>query len=533
MLAGPPAAEPPVLSRDEADLAAFGYRQRLDRTLGGFSSFAAGFSYLSILTGLPQLFYLGYHAAGPAFFWTWPAVLAGQMLVACCFAELAAEFPLSGGVYQWSKRLSSPTVGWLAGWVSLACAVVSMASVALALQGTLPRLAPIAQLVGSAADPIAAARNAVFLGCGLIVLTTAINIGGVRLLARINNIGVFAEIVGALLLVILLFLAARRGPMVVLDTQGTGGAGSLGMLGPLLMAALTASFVMYGFDTAGSLAEETANPRRLAPRAILGSLASVGLMGGLLILGALMAAPTLTDPTLGRLGGGMPAIIDAAISSTWGRLLLADVTLAIVVCTLTVQAAAVRLIFAMARDNGLPWAGALASLSGSARSPRLPAILLGLGALVILVINANSPEVVELLAAVAIVWANLGYLFVTVPQLVRRWRRWRDRREVGSRDTGPSDYFGLGRWGGPINLLAVIWSVGVVVNVGWPRPEIYGETWYRRSVAVWATMVLLGFGIVYGGWSRRRGRSEVLAEHRAIPPARVMGQAVEVIEERN
>ena len=532
MLAGPPVSEPPVLSRDEADLAAFGYRQRLDRTLGGFSSFAAGFSYLSILTGLPQLFYLGYHAAGPAFFWTWPAVLMGQMLVACCFAELAAEFPLSGGVYQWSKRLSSPTVGWLAGWVALACGVVSMASVALALQGTLPRLAPVLQFIGSQNNPVAAARNAVLLGCGLIVLTTAINIGGVRLLARINNVGVFAEIVGASLLVILLFLAAGRGPMVVLDTQGTGGTAPLGLLGPLLMAALTSSFVMYGFDTAGSLAEETADPRRLAPRAILGSLASVGLMGGLLILGALMAAPNLADPTLGRLGGGMPAIIDAAIGSTWGRVLLADVTLAIVVCTLTVQASAVRLIFAMARDNGLPWAGALASLSGSARSPRLPAILLGLGALLILIVNANSPEVVELLAAVAIVWANLGYLFVTVPQLVRRWRRRGDRRRGDSQVPVENDYFGLGRWGGPINLLAVIWSVGVVVNVGWPRPEIYGDTWYRRYVAVWATMVLLGIGIVYGGWSRRRGQAEVLAEHRAFPPARGMGRAVEVSEER-
>src|SRR6516162_1754356 len=90
-------------SRDARDLAAFGYRQRLDRTLGGFSSFAAGFSYLSILTGLPQLFYLGYAAGGPAFFWTWPAVFLGQFLVALCFAELASRYPLSGGVYQWSK----------------------------------------------------------------------------------------------------------------------------------------------------------------------------------------------------------------------------------------------------------------------------------------------------------------------------------------------------------------------------------------------------------------------------------------------
>jgi len=446
---GPPTLEPPATSRDATDLAAFGYRQRLDRTLGGFSSFAAGFSYLSILTGLPQLFYLGFHAGGPAFFWTWPTVLLGQMLAACCFAELAAEFPLSGGVYQWAKRLGRGSAGWMAGWVSLACAVVSMASVALALQGTLPRIAPWFQVLGDGSNPADAARNAVVLGCGLIVLSTLINASGVRVLARINNIGVFAELAGALLLVILLFSAARRGPSVVLDTQGKGSESSLGYLGPFLMAALTPSFVMYGFDTAGSLAEETVDPRRRGPRAILGSLAAVGLMGGLLILGALEAAPDLLDPSLGRMDGGMSSIIKGAIGSTWGRFLLADVALAIVVCTLTVHASAVRLVFAMARDGGLPWSGALASLPGSTRSPRLPA-----------------------------------------------------------------------------------WGAAVVVNVGWPRPEIYGDPWYRRYAAVWATLVLVGVGWIYRGRARHQGRPVVLAEHRAFPPPGAMGRAVEVTEER-
>jgi len=513
LIEGPPTLESPAIGRDVADLATFGYRQRLDRTLGGFSSFAAGFSYLSILTGLPQLFYLGFHAGGPAFFWTWPMVFLGQMLVAACFAELAAEFPLSGGVYQWAKRLGRGMAGWMAGWVSLACAVISMASVALALQGTLPRIAPWFQVLGDALDPVDAARNAVILGCGLVGLSTLINISGVRTLARINNVGVFAELVGALILMALLFSEARRGPSVVLDTQGKGGDQPLGYLGPFLLAALTPSFVMYGFDTAGSLAEETVDPRRLAPRAILGSLAAVGLMGGLLILGALEAAPDLLDPSLGRFGGGMAAIIEAAVGSTWGRLLLADVALAIVVCTLTVHASAIRLVFAMARDNGLPWSEALAALPGSARSPRLPAVLLGLAAIVLLGINVNSPSVVSSLASVAIVWANLGYLFVTVPQLSRRFRRGdsirTDRQQVGH------DHFHLGRWGMPINLVAVFWSLAVVVNVGWPRPEIYGDPWYRRYVAVWATLALGGVGLLYQARTRHPGRSVVLAEHRA------------------
>ena len=171
---------PSTLEQDVRDLATFGYRQRLDRTLGGFSAFAAGFSYLSVLTGSSQLFHLGYAAGGPAFFWTWPAVFAGQILVALCFAELASRYPLSGGVYQWSKQVGSAPVGWMAGWVYLACSIITLASVALALQTTLPQLIPGLQLTGHADNRLASARNAVILGSALVAVSTLINAVGVR-----------------------------------------------------------------------------------------------------------------------------------------------------------------------------------------------------------------------------------------------------------------------------------------------------------------------------------------------------------------
>ena len=92
------AVSQPVAHDDTDELAKFGYKQELDRSLGGFSSFAAGFSYISILTGVFQLFGLAFLFAGPAFFWSWPIVFIGQMLVALCFAELAGQYPLAGSV---------------------------------------------------------------------------------------------------------------------------------------------------------------------------------------------------------------------------------------------------------------------------------------------------------------------------------------------------------------------------------------------------------------------------------------------------
>ncbi len=78
---------------DADDLSEFGYTQQLHRSLGTFASFAAGFSFVSILTTIFQLFGLGFSFGGPAFFWTWPIVFVGQFLVALCFAETRRSLP--------------------------------------------------------------------------------------------------------------------------------------------------------------------------------------------------------------------------------------------------------------------------------------------------------------------------------------------------------------------------------------------------------------------------------------------------------
>jgi len=505
-------------NQDSRDLARFGYKQELDRTLGGFSSFAAGFSYISILTGGVQLFYLGFGAAGPAFFWTWPAVFLGQLSVALCFAELAARYPLSGGVYQWAKSVGSPEVGWMAGWVYLACSVITLAAVALALQGSLPQISSWFQLVGSPSDPADGAMNAVIWGCLVIGLSTLINSVGIRFMARINNIGVFAELLGVILLIVLLAIRMRRGPEVLFEMKrGEGSGTGLGGFGPFLTASLMASYVMYGFDTAGSLAEETDDPRRRAPRAILQALGAAALMGGLLIAFGLMAAVDLSDPALGRLSGGLPLVVKDVLGPRLGRVFLGEVVFAVTVCVLAVHAGSVRLMFAMARDNGLPCSSALARVQAETRTPILPAIVTGASAIGILMVNVNLPTIVETLCSVAIVWANLAYLLVTLPLLIMRMRGWPEDTSESALGTSSGRLFSLGRLGLPINLAAVAWGVAVVVNVSWPRPEIYGSHPWGRHAATLSTLLLIGLGAAYC-WKIRAQRAGILPEHAAEEP---------------
>src|ERR1700704_2519484 len=113
---------------ERADLARFGYSQELHRRVGSFASFAAGFSFVSILTTVFQLFFLGFGFGGAAVFWTWPAVFLGQLLVALNFSTLAARFPISGAIYQWSSRLAGQTFGWFTGWIMIVGQILTVAA---------------------------------------------------------------------------------------------------------------------------------------------------------------------------------------------------------------------------------------------------------------------------------------------------------------------------------------------------------------------------------------------------------------------
>lgn len=479
---------------DSKDLASFGYRQELKRSIGSFSSFAAGFSYISILTGLFQMFHLGYGVAGPGFFWTWPSVLTGQLLVALCFAELASRFPLSGGVYQWAKFTGNPFLGWMTGWIYLACLVTTIAAVAMALQVSLPQISSSFQIIGSSNDPKSVAMNAILLGSILIIISTIINARGIKLLALINNTGVIAELGGIIFLIVLLFLNRVRSPIdaVVHIDIGSEFKSFPDVTALMAATALTASYVLYGFDTAGTLAEETHDPRKKAPRAILQALLAAGFGGLLVLLFALMAVPDLGMPDLGDMRGGLPMLVKSVLGDTTGRLFLCIVIFAIIVCTLAVQSGAVRLMFAMGRDGCLPFSKPLSEVSSKTQTPVLATLLCGLGAIIILAVNLQFPKVFELVTSIAILWANLAYWIVVAVHLKNRFISGRYHVDTEAR-------FSLGKWGLPVNVLALIWSTFMVINVSWPRTATYGLEWHHQYAA-WiytAGLVCLGVLIYY------------------------------------
>ena len=410
-------------ANDNDELAGFGYKQELDRSLGKFSSFAAGFSYLSILTGIFQLFGFGFGLGGPAFWWTFPIVFVGQFLVALCFAEMAAQYPIAGSVYQWSKQLARPFTSWLAGWIILIGAIVTVAAVAVAYQIILPQISSVFEIVGTKSDigqysTPEGAKNAVVLALLLVVFTTIINMIGVKVMAIINNIGVTVELIGASILIIVLAFHFKRGPEVITHTNGTAAGHPFGYLGAFLVAGITSAYIFYGFDTAGSLAEETNNPRKHAPGAILRAVAAAFVLGALLMLFAMMSMKNLDQGNL-----GLPVIIKYALGNTFGDVFLICSAIAITVCALAVHTAGIRIMFTMARDGRLPFGSVVARVSGKSKTPIVPALVIGLLTIALLVLNIGNQDIFLVLTSVAII---LFYVRLHV----------RDRAHVAAPDEG-------------------------------------------------------------------------------------------------
>jgi amino acid transporter len=129
----------------------------------------------------------------------------------------------------------------------------------------------------------------------------------------------------------------------------------------------------------------------------------------------------------------------------------------------------------MARDRMLPFSGGLGKVNARTGTPIRPAVLVGLLAAALLVLNVGNAQLFVALASICIMLLYVAYLMVTVPLLLRRMKGW----PHGADAAGPTDsLFSLGRWGVLVNSVAVVWGAAMAVNLGWPRATVFGTPWY-------------------------------------------------------
>ena len=431
-------------ARDTADLARFGYKQELKRTLGTFSLFAVAFSYISPSTGIFTLYALGLSFIGAAFFWTWPLVFLGQLMVALNFAELSSHYPVAGSVFQWTKYLAGRRFAWFTGWIYLWAGVITVTAVVV----TLPiALIPAFNGMGFAMEN--SLENQRLVAAVTLVLITVLNIYGVKLVAIVNNTGVVFEILGMVVFAgILAAFHNRQGAAVIFNTGGQSVTFST-----FTAAMFMSLFVIYGFDTASTLAEETRDPRREAPKAVLASIIGAFVIGVIFLWGTLMAVPDLKEAI--AKGMGPAQIIEANFSPFLATTYLLVVAAAIFVCCLSIMTSTIRLAYGMARDGQLPLSGSLAKVSPNLHTPIGACVAVGLLAAVPLLQYAGAAYVA--IAATGMIY--LSYFLGNLATLKARLAGW-------PKADAP---FSLGNWGIIVNVLALLWGGAMLFNFGYPR----------------------------------------------------------------
>src|SRR5690606_1458521 len=115
---------------DEERLSALGYTSEFRRDMSLWANFSLGFTYLSPVVGIYSLFAASLAVGGPPMIWSLLIVGAGQFLVALVFGEIVSQYPLTGGIYLWARRLWGRRWAWMTGWVYLVALLVTIASVA-------------------------------------------------------------------------------------------------------------------------------------------------------------------------------------------------------------------------------------------------------------------------------------------------------------------------------------------------------------------------------------------------------------------
>ena len=373
-------------------------------------------------------------------------VALGQFIVALNFAEVASHYPVAGSVFQWTKFLAHRTYSWFTGWIYLFAGILTVTAVV----ATLP-LALIPALNGLGWHSLNAASLNTQLVIALITLVVImiLNIYGVKLVSIINNTGVVFEILGMFVFaLVLMAFHNHQGFHVVTNSAGFHVNGST-----FLAAMFMSLFVIYGFDTAATLSEETKAPRRAAPKAVLYSVIGAFIIGGVFLLGVLVAIPNLGTAVKGA--SGPAAIIEANFSAPFATVYLLVVSAAIFVCCLSILAATIRLCFGMARDNQLPGSKFLSRVSPTLHTPVWSCV--AVAAIAAIPFWQYSGAGIIAIAATGMIY--LSYFLGNIVIMRARARGWPRR----------SAPFKLGRWGILVNVVALLYGGAMLVNFAWPR----------------------------------------------------------------
>jgi amino acid transporter len=391
------------MSEDEKVLHGMGYAQELSRRMGAFQSFAISFSIICIISGGLASFPIAMSTVGP-----WMAtigwVLGGifALIVAASMGQIASAYPTAGGLYHWSSILGGKFWGWLTAWTNLLGLLFVIPAVNVILY-TFIRDLFFAGILH--ADVSTWTNTTMFLWvAGITAAQCLLNHFGIKLTTLLTDISGYLIFVITIILVILLFMSVKSFDLgkafALVNTTGEAGgnvAPAYGLFVTVLMGMLYPLFTITGFDASAHTSEETRDAQNTVHRGMLQSVFWSLVFGFVLALGMVMALPavydalaadpaqtTLSKEVMAKLAAipGGPAPADMAVlgwssfsvlfntliaPSFFGKICAIGIIIANFFCALSAVTSTSRMIYAFARDGGLP--KMLANVNAQYRTP--------------------------------------------------------------------------------------------------------------------------------------------------------------------
>jgi amino acid transporter len=366
----------PHLDEDTKILHEMGYAQELSRRMGPFQSFAISFSIICIISGGLGSFPIAMSSGGP-FSLTIGWIIGGiyALIVAAALGQIASAYPTAGSLYHWSSILGGRFWGWATAYVNL----LGLFFVIPAVNVFLYLFSKDIFFAGMLGWDVSGWGNGTQIAA-VAVLTAAqaiLNHVGIRLTTLITDFSGYL-ILAVTVILIVLFLAAAPSFDVsklftLVNNTGAPGGGVAPEQSSILMAILIGLlyplFTITGFDASAHTAEETVNARETVHKGMLHSVFWSLVFGFVMIAAIVMAIPDTTAAAASGWSSFNNIFIAAILPSFLGKLMVIGIIIANFCCALAAVTSTSRMIYAFARDGGLPASGLLKSVSPSFRTP--------------------------------------------------------------------------------------------------------------------------------------------------------------------
>ncbi|WP_125615569.1 APC family permease [Specibacter cremeus] len=482
------------LDEDAAHLARLGYsyEKQFKREMSFWGNVSLGFTYLSPVVGVYTLFSASLGLGGPPMLWSFLIVGVGQLFVALVFGEIVSNYPVAGGIYPWARRLWGRKWGWMSGWVYLIAMLVTIASVAYGA----------GSYIGAVSGIHVDTQTTVICAVVLIACATAINFGGTKLLSKVAMLGLVAELSGALVVGVWLLGTTRHHDLGVLfKSFGAGDGGNY--FTAFAAAALIGIFQYYGFEACGDVAEEVPNPGRRIPKTMRMTIYIGGFAATFVCLAFILAVPDFGAVITGADADPVTSVLMSGFGPIGYKIVLGVVLISFLSCVMSLQAAASRLGYSLARDKMLPGSKILARFDESRHVPPYALLLAGIVPALIVLVSQVQENALMVIVSFGALGIYIGFQMVVLAALRARLKGWK-----------PAGSFRLGAWGLPVNIAALTWGVLGIVNMAWPRTP--DAPWYVNYVVLLSAAAVVGIGVVYMVWRKPYRHSDAPAAD-AIP----------------